>query len=112
MLVKWNFNNKVKMKRRIVKIVFVAVLAMVGGINAFNAQKSETLSDVGLANVEALASMEHGDIDKTLATYRRLSSYTYYIAFDGNILSTEIPCCMDDTSMYSGCAKGLDNCPG
>lgn len=58
MLVKWNFNNKVKMKRRIVKIVFVAVLAMVGGINAFNAQKSETLSDVGLANVEALAQSE------------------------------------------------------
>ena len=28
---------------------------MVGGINVFNAQKSETLSDVASANVEALA---------------------------------------------------------
>lgn len=99
------------MKRKFVKISFVVAIAMIGGINVFNAQKLEALSDVGLANVEALASMEHGNIDMTLVPYRKLSSYTYYIAFDGNILSTEIPCCMDDTSVYSGCAKGLDNCP-
>ncbi len=99
------------MKRKFVKISFVVAIAMIGGINVFNVQKLEALSDVGLANVEALASMEHGNIDMTLVPYRKLSSYTYYIAFDGNILSTEIPCCMDDTSVYSGCAKGLDNCP-
>lgn len=99
------------MKSKFVKISFVVAIAMIGGINVFNAQKLEALSDVGLANVEALASMEHGNIDMTLVPYRKLSSYTYYIAFDGNILSTEIPCCMDDTSVYSGCAKGLDNCP-
>ena len=99
------------MKSKFLKIAFVIAITMVAGINVFNAQKSEALSDVGLANVEALASMEHGNIDTTLVPYRKLSSYTYYIAFDGNILSTEIPCCMDDTSVYSGCAKGLDNCP-
>jgi len=99
------------MRKKMIKAAFVAAIAMVSGVNVFNAQKFEMLSDVGLANVEALASMEHGNIDTTLVPYRKLSSYTYYIAFDGNILSTEIPCCMDDTSMYSGCAKGLDNCP-
>lgn len=31
---------------------------MVCGINVFNAQKSETLSDIALANVEALADAE------------------------------------------------------
>ena len=99
------------MKKNLLKVAFVVAIAIVSGINVFNAQKLEALSDVGLANVEALASMEHGNIDTTLVPYRKLSSYTYYIAFDGNILSTEIPCCMDDTSVYSGCAKGLDNCP-
>ena len=46
------------MKRKILKIAFVATVAMVSGINVFNAQKTETLSDIALANVEALANDE------------------------------------------------------
>ena len=46
------------MKTKILKYVFVVAIAMVGGINVFNAQKSEPLSDVALANVEALAQSE------------------------------------------------------
>ena len=46
------------MKKNIMKAAFVAVIAMVSGINVFNAQKSETLSDTALANVEALADIE------------------------------------------------------
>ena len=46
------------MKKIIIKVAFVAVIAMVGGINVFNAQKTEALSDVALANVEALAGGE------------------------------------------------------
>ena len=46
------------MKRKFVKVAFIAVIAMVSGINVFNAQKSETLSDTVLANVEALADNE------------------------------------------------------
>lgn len=46
------------MKRKLVKMAFVVAIAMVGSINVFNAQKSETLSDVALANVEALADLE------------------------------------------------------
>ena len=38
-----------------VKVAFVAAIAIVSGINVFNAYKTETLSDVVLANVEALA---------------------------------------------------------
>ena len=43
------------MKKNIVKVAFVAAIAVVCGINVFNAQKSEVLSEVALANVEALA---------------------------------------------------------
>ena len=46
------------MKKIIIKVAFVAAIAMVGGINVFNAQKTEALSDVALANVEALAGGE------------------------------------------------------
>lgn len=46
------------MKSKFVKVAFIAAIAMVSGINVFNAQKSETLSETALANVEALASNE------------------------------------------------------
>ena len=47
------------MKKNILKVAFVAAIALVSGINVFNAHKTETLSDVALANVEALA-MDEG----------------------------------------------------
>lgn len=43
------------MKSKVVKIAFVIAIAVVSGINVFNFQKSETLSEVAMANVEALA---------------------------------------------------------
>lgn len=43
------------MKSNLFKIALVVAIAVVGGNNVFNAQKSESLSDVALANVEALA---------------------------------------------------------
>ena len=46
------------MNKKLMKVAFVAVIALVGGINVFNAQKSQVLSDVALANVEALADIE------------------------------------------------------
>ena len=39
-----------------IKVAFVAAVAMVSGVCFMNLQKSETLSEVALANVEALAS--------------------------------------------------------
>ena len=44
------------MKTRIIKVTFVAAIAMVSAINAFNSNKNEAVSDAVLANVEALAS--------------------------------------------------------
>ncbi len=46
------------MKTKFIKVTFVAVVAMIGTINVFNANKTETLSDITLANVEALAGPE------------------------------------------------------
>ena len=43
------------MRKKFIRATFVAAIAMVCGINVFNAQKSETLSDIAMANVEALA---------------------------------------------------------
>ena len=41
------------MKRILIMVIFA--VAVIGGINVFNAQESEPLSDIALANVEALA---------------------------------------------------------
>ena len=46
------------MNKNFIKVAFVAAIAMVGGVNAFNSQKTESLSDIALANVEALADGE------------------------------------------------------
>lgn len=43
------------MKNRMMKYVSVIAITMMAGINVFNAQKTEGLSDLALANVEALA---------------------------------------------------------
>lgn len=41
------------MKTQIKKVAFVAAITMVCGICFLNSQKSETLSEVALSNVEA-----------------------------------------------------------
>lgn len=46
------------MKSKLVKNAIVVAIVAVSGINVFNAQKPEMLSDVALANVEALADEE------------------------------------------------------
>lgn len=46
------------MNKNFIKVAFVAAIAMVGGVNAFNSLKTESLSDIALANVEALADGE------------------------------------------------------
>ena len=43
------------MKRNILKAAFVAAFAMIAGYGVYNSQKDVVLSDVALANVEALA---------------------------------------------------------
>ena len=43
------------MKTNLLKVAFVAAIALVSGVNVFNAQNTEILSDTALANVEVLA---------------------------------------------------------
>ena len=42
-----------------VKVALVAVVGLIAGINMLNAQKSDVLSDVAMANVEALAQVQN-----------------------------------------------------
>lgn len=49
------------MKNDFVKIAFVVLIGMVGTIKMFYTQKIGILSDVALANVEALADEEWGE---------------------------------------------------
>ena len=49
------------MKTKFIKVTFVAAIAMIGTINVFNANKTETLSDITLTNVEALAYYIEGE---------------------------------------------------
>ena len=49
------------MKTNLLKVAFVAAIALVGGVNVFNVKKAEILSDATLANIEALAQAESGD---------------------------------------------------
>ena len=50
------------MNKKVLKVAFVAAITFVSGINVFNAQKSNALSDIALANVEALAGVEQETI--------------------------------------------------
>ena len=43
------------MKGKILKVTIVAAFALIAGMNVYNAQKSDVMSDLALANVEALA---------------------------------------------------------
>ena len=46
------------MKKHFIKIAFVAAFAAIAGYGVYTSQKSESLSDLALANVEALARYE------------------------------------------------------
>ena len=47
------------MKKNMVKVALVAVVGLIAGINMLNTQKSDVLSDVAMANVEALAQVQN-----------------------------------------------------
>ena len=48
------------MKGKILKATIVAAFALIAGFNVYNAQKSDVMSGLALANVEALAHDENG----------------------------------------------------
>lgn len=43
------------MKTKLFTPIFIVAIAIMAGINVFNAQKSVVLSDIAMENVEALA---------------------------------------------------------
>ena len=65
------------MKRNILKATIVVALALIAGINVYNAQKLDVMSDLALANVEALASWESdGDRYCPYSGYKCVIKYT------------------------------------
>ena len=63
------------MNKKVLKVAFFAAIALVSGINVFNAQKSDVLSDVALANVEALAQSESDGICRLNIDYTAICNY-------------------------------------
>lgn len=61
------------MNKKVLKVVFVVAIAMIGGINVFNAQKPIELSDVAMANVEALVQSE--EIEGLVCYYKGTENY-------------------------------------
>ena len=51
------------MKKNILKATLVVAFALIAGMNVYNAQQSDVMSDLALANVEALASGEGSSSD-------------------------------------------------
>ena len=47
-----------EMKKNILKATLVAAFALIVGFNVYNSQKSDVMSELALANVEALAESE------------------------------------------------------
>ena len=55
------------MKRnKILKVVLVAAFAMVAGYTAYSSQQVETMSDIALENVEALAQGENDQYSQNI----------------------------------------------
>ena len=87
------------MGRDFVKIVFVVAIAVVSGINVLNACKSAGLSDVAMANVEALAEGEEP---------------SWWDFFNNYIVEERIPVntttCMGGKISYKGITLSIGSC--
>lgn len=56
--------------KNLMKFVFVAVFVAVAGYGVYTSQKSDVMSDLALANVEALADCEHVSYDTSYQDYK------------------------------------------
>ena len=57
------------MKKNILKATLVAAFALIAGFNVYNSQKSDVMSELALANVEALADDAESGEDFTNTSY-------------------------------------------
>lgn len=78
------------MMAKIIKIAFVTVFAALAGYGVYSSQKSTLMTDLALANVEALARGEgsSSDCDTYCIVDRR---YTCYISWGGGIEGITCP---------------------
>ena len=74
------------MKKNILKATLVAAFGLIAGFNVYNSQKSDVMSELALANVEALASSEGGSLCSQYCT----SSNSYHC--HGQNSSMEFTC--------------------
>lgn len=82
------------MKKKFIRATFVAAIVMACGINVFNAQKLEVLSDIALANVEALANdSESSGIDWGSHTMDYYKSCCRYVGLYSVSCSGSFPAC-------------------
>ncbi|MEG0153588.1 MAG: NVEALA domain-containing protein [Cellulosilyticaceae bacterium] len=102
------------MKRKLFFTLFLVAIAMYGFQLVLVWKQHEPMSNLMLANIDALAQKEggsdHGNVDTTLEPYYRQGSKTIWMELWGEWKSTVIPCCESVSSQWSGCAKGLDRC--
>ena len=69
-----NLKHKNIMKKNIIRAALFAVFAFVAGYGVYTSQKETAMSDLAMANVEALASGEDGNYDCD-APYTATCSY-------------------------------------
>ena len=75
------------MKKNILKATLVAAFGLIAGFNVYNAQKSDVMSDLALANVEALAQDEGfdlNDLNKNCYWYNYEDCYYIIVSPSGN----------------------------
>lgn len=99
------------MKKNIIKSTLVAIFALFVGYNVYSSQNADLMSDLALANVEALA--DHGETSGEWKQGYEVSSYMAYIQGIPGLTDsgwTSIPCCKRTNNQYSACSA-VDICP-
>lgn len=93
------------MKRSFFVLTVVALVALVAGFNTYMSHNNLKLSDLALANVEALA--QHWETTPDNREGYVASTYQIYFPEYGY---TTIPCCSYTGNEYSSCSA-IDTCP-
>ena len=81
------------MKKNIRAVMMVAVVALIAGVNVYHSQRTVDMSDVALANVEALAS----------------DGESSGIPWQGFLYNTRLGCC-ERHNPYAECSGAYTGC--
>ena len=74
------------MKKKISAVSMFAVVALVAGINVYHSQRSVDISDVALANVEALADGEDASWVMECVSHGCIIDFSWDCFFSGGIM--------------------------